>query len=117
MTASIPVVGAGGTAQEINTAGRLEPDWRFTAIDPSEPMLDLAVRRLTAAGLGGRTDARLGYVEDLPADAQFDAATLIGVLQLPGTAKARILKFMACVSSLAPHLSWRAITMPTRASL
>lgn len=95
--ASILVVGAGGTAQEIITAGRLESSWRFTAIDPSEPMLDLAVQRLTAAGLGGRTEARLGYVEDLPADAQFDAATLIGVLHhLPGTeAKAGILKSMA----------------------
>jgi tRNA (cmo5U34)-methyltransferase len=96
-TASILVVGAGGTAQEIMTAGRLEPDWRFTAVDPSQPMLDLAVARLTAAGLAGRTDARLGHVEDLPADAAFDAATLIGVLHhLPGTeAKAGILKSIA----------------------
>jgi tRNA (cmo5U34)-methyltransferase len=93
-TASILVVGVGGTAQEIMTAGRLEPNWRFTAVDPSQPMLDLAVQRLTAAGLAERTDARLGYVEDLPADAPFDAATLIGVLHhLPGTeAKARILR-------------------------
>src|SRR5215469_1663556 len=56
-TASILVVGAGGTAQEIMTAGRLEPNWRFTAVDPSQPMLDLAVQRLTAAGLAERTDA------------------------------------------------------------
>jgi len=47
-TASTLVVGAGGTAQEIITVGRLEPNWRFTAIDPSEPMLDLAVQRLKA---------------------------------------------------------------------
>jgi tRNA (cmo5U34)-methyltransferase len=96
-TASILVVGAGGTAQEIITLGQLEPNWRFTAIDPSESMLDLAVQRLKAEGLAGRTDARLGYVEDLRADAQFDAATLIGVLHhLPGTeAKAHILESIA----------------------
>lgn len=47
-TASILVVGAGGTAQEIITAGKLEPNWRFTAVDPSRPMLDLAIQRLTA---------------------------------------------------------------------
>jgi tRNA (cmo5U34)-methyltransferase len=95
--ASILVVGAGGTAQEITTLGRLEPNWRFTAIDPSEPMLDLAVQRLKAEGLAGRTDVRLGHVEDLRAYAQFDAATLIGVLHhLPGTeAKARILESIA----------------------
>lgn len=33
-TASVLVVGAGGTAQEIITAGKLEPNWRFTAVDP-----------------------------------------------------------------------------------
>jgi tRNA (cmo5U34)-methyltransferase len=95
--ASILVVGAGGGAQEIVMAGRLEPNWRFTAVDPSQPMLDLAVQRLTAAGLAGRTDIRLGYIEDLPADAKFDAATLIGVLHhLPGAeAKAGILKAIA----------------------
>ena len=96
-TASILVVGAGGTAQEIITAGKLEPNWRFTAIDPSRPMLDLAIQRLTAAGLAGRTDVRLGYVDDLLGDEQFDAATLIGVLHhLPGDeAKENILKAVA----------------------
>jgi tRNA (cmo5U34)-methyltransferase len=84
-TASILVVGAGGTAQEIITAGKLESNWRVTAVDPSRPMLDLTIQRLTAAGPAGRTDVRLGYVDDLPGDEQFDAATLIGVLHhLPG---------------------------------
>jgi tRNA (cmo5U34)-methyltransferase len=95
--ASILVVGAGGGAQEIITAGRLEPNWRFTAVDPSQPMLDLAVQRLGAAGFARRTEVQLGYVDDLPAEARFDAATLIGVLHhLPGAeAKANILKSIA----------------------
>lgn len=83
--AQILVVGAGGGAQEIVTAGALEPEWRFTAIDPSQPMLDLAVARLEERGLAGRTEVHLGYVEDLPPEPRFDAATLIGVLHhLPG---------------------------------
>jgi len=95
--ASILVVGVGGTAQEIITAAKLEPNWRFVAVDPSQPMLDLAVQRLTASGLAGRAEMRLGYVDDLPADAMFDAATLIGVLHhLPGDeAKNNILKAIA----------------------
>ncbi len=83
--AHILVAGAGGTAREIIVAGALEPGWRFTAVDPSQPMLDLAVARLKDAGLIERTEVRLGHVEDLPAHERFDAATLIGVIHhLPG---------------------------------
>lgn len=81
-TAKVLVVGAGGTAQEIVTAGRLEPDWQFTAVDPSQPMLDLAISKLQEHGLSSRTKTHLGYIDDLPAgeNERFDAATLIGVL-------------------------------------
>jgi tRNA (cmo5U34)-methyltransferase len=83
--ARVLVAGAGGGAQEIVTIAALEPAWRFTAVDPSRPMMDLAVARLEAAGLAARTTVHLGYVEDLPPDRTFDAATLIGVLHhLPG---------------------------------
>ncbi|GAB7542499.1 SAM-dependent methyltransferase [Cupriavidus sp. CuC1] len=78
--AEVLVVGAGGTAQEIVCAARLEPAWRFTAVDPSQPMLDLAMARVAQAGLAERTHAVPGVVEDLPATPRFDAATLIGVL-------------------------------------
>lgn len=101
-TANILVAGAGGTAQEIVTAGTLELGWRFTAVDPSQPMLDLAMARLRERGLAGRTEVHLGYVDDLPSEARFDAATLIGVLHhLPGDeAKNGILK--AISSRLKP---------------
>jgi len=52
---------------------RLEPGWRFTAVDPSESMLETA-KQLE------RTDVRLGHVEDLAVDESCDAASLIGVL-------------------------------------
>jgi tRNA (cmo5U34)-methyltransferase len=96
-TARILVVGAGGTVQEIVTAGALEPGWHFTAIDPSKPMLDLAIAKLQDCGLADRTQVHLGYVDDLPAEERFDAATLIGVLHhLPGDdAKRSILKSIA----------------------
>src|SRR5262245_20687350 len=66
--AHLLVAGAGGGAKEIVTAGPLEPGWRFTAVDPSPPMLDLAVARLAEHGLMDRTEVVLGTVDDLPAD-------------------------------------------------
>lgn len=96
-TAELLIVGAGGGAHEIVTAGALEPSWRFTAVDPSQPMLDLAVQRLGQYGLMERTKTHLGYVEDLPPEERFDAATLFGVLHhLPGdAAKQGILEAIA----------------------
>ena len=87
--ARILVAGAGGGANEIVVASALEPGWRFTAVDPSQPMMDLAVARLTQKGLLERTELHLGFVADLPNEPPFDAATLMGVLHhLPGaTAK------------------------------
>ena len=95
--ADILVAGAGGTANEIIIAARLEPRWRFMAVDPSEPMLDLALARVKEKGLSGRVRSHLGYVEDLPETERFDAATLIGVLHhLPGDgAKRGMLKALA----------------------
>jgi tRNA (cmo5U34)-methyltransferase len=95
--ARILVAGAGGGAREIITAAALEPCWRFTAVDPSRPMLDLAVARLRESDLLGRTTVLLGTVDDVAADEGFDAATLIGVLHhLPGdAAKLAILRALA----------------------
>lgn len=87
LAARVLVAGAGGTANEILAIARLEPRWTFLAVDPSGPMLESAMARVAAAGLGGRTHARLGRVADLPDERGFDAATLIGVLHhLPGQA-------------------------------
>ena len=83
--ARILVVGAGGPAQEITIGGHMESNWRFTAVDPSEPMLAIATARIVEAGMVERTDIVLGSVHDLPNEPLFDAATLIGVLHhLPG---------------------------------
>ena len=79
-SAQILVVGAGGGAFEIITAGKLEPEWGFTAVDPSQPMMAISIRRLEEAGMIPRTQVCIGQVEDLPMDQRFDAATLIGVL-------------------------------------
>ena len=95
--ARVLVAGAGGGAKEIVTAAALEPHWSFTAVDPSQSMMDLAVTRLEEQGLLNRTEIVLGTVDDLPTEERFDAATLIGVLHhLPGDeGKRAILRSLA----------------------
>lgn len=78
--ARILVVGAGGTAQEIVAASRLAPGWSFSAVDPSEPMLEMSRDSLARNGLASRVELHPGYVSDLPEEGKFDAATLIGVI-------------------------------------
>lgn len=96
-SAHVLVAGAGGGAREVLIAGSLEPGWRFTAVDPSEAMMEIAVAAIEAAGLADRTEMRLGTVEDLPDRPAFDAATLIGVLHhIPGEpAKLALLRALA----------------------
>ena len=75
--ADILIVGAGGGAQEIVEASKLASEWRFTAVDPSQPMMDIAAAEVSRQGLAARTEFQLGYVDDLPPDRRFSAATLM----------------------------------------
>jgi tRNA (cmo5U34)-methyltransferase len=65
--------------------------------DPSQPMMNTAVAEVCRQGLATRTDFHLGYVDDLPPDLRFSAATLIGVLHhQPGQeAKRKLLHAIA----------------------
>lgn len=84
-SARVLVVGAGGTAQEIIAMATLQPSWSFTAVDPSQPMLDGAEASLQAHNLLARAELIVGTADDLPAEQTYDAATLIGVLHhVPG---------------------------------
>ncbi|WP_134676971.1 class I SAM-dependent methyltransferase [Ectopseudomonas khazarica] len=91
------VAGVGGGAQEIITLVGLLPACRFVAVDPSAPMLALAREQLSARGLLGCCELLPGTVDELPAAARFDAATLIGVLHhVPGDrAKRQLLTSIA----------------------
>ncbi|WP_340107889.1 class I SAM-dependent methyltransferase [Pikeienuella sp. HZG-20] len=74
------VVGAGGTAGEIAAAARLEPSWRFVAVDPSGPMLALAESRVREEGIEDRVAFVRADVSALPPEPAYDAALMIGVL-------------------------------------
>ncbi|MEC0233368.1 class I SAM-dependent methyltransferase [Paenibacillus kribbensis] len=58
------IVGAGG-GQELITLGGRHETWSFTAVDPSEYMLDLARRRVTQAGIGSKISFVAGTLGDL----------------------------------------------------
>ncbi|MCM0082224.1 class I SAM-dependent methyltransferase [Geomonas sp. Red32] len=65
-------VGA-GTGAEILSLSRSFPEWSFVALDPSLAMLDLCRERIEAAGVADRCEFVHGYVQDVPAEASFDA--------------------------------------------
>ncbi|MEM7676061.1 MAG: class I SAM-dependent methyltransferase [Myxococcota bacterium] len=74
--ARLLVVGA-GTGQEIVALGKRRPNWKFVAVDPSEPMLDMARRKLSEQGMLDRCILHVGTLDTLPTTEDFDAATAI----------------------------------------
>ncbi|MBC3941086.1 class I SAM-dependent methyltransferase [Sphingomonas albertensis] len=71
--ADILVYGAGG-GLELKAFAGAQPDWRFTGIDPSAEMLDLA--REILGPLHSRVILRQGYIDDAP-QGPFDGATCL----------------------------------------
>lgn len=71
--ARVLVVGAGGGA-ELHAFATAHAGWRFTGVDPSAPMLDLA--RQTLGPHAGHVYFHEGYVDTAP-DGPFDAATCL----------------------------------------
>ncbi len=70
------VAGAGG-GLELEDMARAHPGWRFDGVDPSQPMLDLAARRLQSAGVSNdRVALHNGYVQSAPTG-PFDGATCL----------------------------------------
>ncbi len=72
-TADILVVGAGG-GREIRAMADMRPDWRFTGVDPSSAMLDIA--RQTTSLCAVRTHLIHGTAIDAPAG-PFDGAVCL----------------------------------------
>lgn len=71
--AHILVVGAGG-GMETRAMAEAQPAWRFTGVDPSPAMLDLAHQ--TLAPFADRVDLILGIIDQAPAG-PFDGATCL----------------------------------------
>lgn len=66
-----------GTGAELLDLAQAFPNWKFTALEPAAPMLDICRQRAEENGIASRCTFHEGYLDSLPESPPFDAATSI----------------------------------------
>lgn len=70
-----------GTGEEIDYLAKRYPHWTFAAVEPSIPMLDVFRDKAEKGGYASRCTFHGGYLDSMPVEDAFDAATCFLVSQ------------------------------------
>lgn len=99
--AKILCIGA-GTGAELLYLAKEFPGWHFTAVEPSEPMLNVCRKKAADIGITQRCTFHHGYLDSLNSSGQFNAATSFLVSQFIIQKDDRINFFKQIADSLLP---------------
>jgi len=91
-----------GTGAELLYLAEKFPQWHFTAVEPSAPMLEVCRRRAAESGIASRCVFHEGYLDSLPPSEPFDAATSLLVSQFILAPDSRTHFFRSIAERLRP---------------
>ena len=91
-----------GTGEEIDYLARRYPHWTFAAVEPSVAMLEVFRDKAEQGGYASRCTFHGGYLDSLPGQERFDAATCFLVSQFILDPQARSDFFGSIAARLLP---------------
>ena len=108
--AKLLVIGAGG-GNEMVTFGKANPTWTFAGVDPSEPMLEVALQKAKNEGLEDRVSIHTGIIEDVEFTEKFDASTCLLVLHFIDSIEEKLSLLKQVKENLKPGSPFVLVSM------